>query len=148
MGMFPCFRFSLILAAAVFAEGCGYVHHVPPGQSIAFSMAKKADLVAKPPEPQPEISSKVQTAGAAAVPSPALPEQVSETERVADKFTLGNLCMEQGRYAEAITAYEAALQINPNFADAWSKLAVAYQNTGQDKKALEAFRKYKTVSVQ
>lgn len=138
-----------MLAAAGFAAaGCGYVHHVPPGQSVAFSMAKKADLIATPPEPPQQISSAPQLTGTAAVPPPALPEQVSEMERVADKFTLGNLCMEQGRYAEAITAYEAALQINPNFADAWSKLAVAYQNTGQDKKALEAFRKYKNVSVQ
>ena len=81
---------------------------------------------------------------AAAKAEPPLPD----TESVADNFTLGNLCLEQGRNADAVAAYQRAVQLNPSFAEAWSKLAVAYQNLGEEKKSLEAFKKYKTASNQ
>ncbi|MEA3187671.1 MAG: hypothetical protein QOD99_1501 [Chthoniobacter sp.] len=119
--------------------GCSYIHHVPPGQSAALSLAKRPELVAVP-APPPELA----PSPAGVVPAEALPD----TESIADSFTLGNLCMEQGRYADAAVAYEKALKLNPQFAEAWSKLAIAYQNLGEDKKALEAFKKSKTVTMQ
>lgn len=78
----------------------------------------------------------------------AEPEPLPDTEKVADSFTLGNFCMEQGRYTDAIAAYETAVKLNPNFADAWNKLAIAYQNIGNEKKSREAFKKFKTSSMQ
>jgi Flp pilus assembly protein TadD len=148
-----CFQFLLVAIAASFVASCAAVHRVPPGQAVAFAMAKKADLVTMPPQTRPAASAPSATragadagGAAAAHPEPELPTLSSDVEKVADSFTLGNLHMEQGQYADAITAYQQALKVNPNFAEAWSKLAVAYQNAGQDKKALEAYRKYKTLS--
>ena len=128
---------AAIVGGAVLAS-CAYVKHVPPGQSLSMAMAKKPAVVAlPPPKPQP-----MQAAGA---PGPEAPPV--QTEKVADSFTLGNLCMEQGRYEEAITAYQAAVKADPAFADAWNHLAVAYQDLGQDDKAMEAFKKYKMVAL-
>ena len=141
-----CFQFLFIAIATSFFAGCGAIHRVPPGQSVAFAMAKKADLVAVPLQTRPVSRADADAGAAAAHPEPELPALSSDVEKVADSFTLGNLHMEQGQYPEAITAYQQALKVNPNFAEAWSKLAVAYQNAGQDKKALEAYRKYKALS--
>jgi len=115
-------------------------HRVPPGQSVAFARAKKAELVALPPEEKPA------PVPGATVPEPTLPD--NNVEKIADSFMVGNLCMEQGKYAEAASAYQQAVSLNPNFAEAWNKLAIAYQNLGEDKKAIEAFRKSKAVSLQ
>jgi Tfp pilus assembly protein PilF len=100
-------------------------------------MAQKATLIAMPaPPPQPA------TAATAPEVSPVL-----QTEKVADAFTLGNLCLQQGRYKDAIAAFQSALKEDPSFAEAWNNLAIAYQDAGQDDKAMEAFRKYKMVAV-
>jgi tetratricopeptide (TPR) repeat protein len=72
---------------------------------------------------------------------------MQQNQKATDAYTLGNLCMQQGHYPEAIKAYQDALKANPSLADAWSKLAIAYQNLGQDKKAMEAFKKYKMVAL-
>jgi Flp pilus assembly protein TadD len=126
------------ILAATLLPGCAYVKHVPPGQSLSSAMARKPELVAMPAPP-------AQPADAAIVAmEPPMPQQ---TEKVADAFTLGNLCMQQGHYPEAIVAYETALKADPSFAEAWNNLAVAYQNLGQDDKAMAAFRKYKMVAV-
>jgi tetratricopeptide (TPR) repeat protein len=130
---------AALLAAALLA-GCAYVKHVPPGQSLSEAMAKKAQLVmlpAPPPQPASVIAEKN-----AAAQSPVL-----QQEKVADAFTLGNLCLQQGRYKDAITAYESALKEDPSFAEAWNNLAIAYQDSGQADKAMEAFRKYKMVAL-
>jgi Tfp pilus assembly protein PilF len=99
-------------------------------------MAKKATLVAMPaPPPQP-----------AAAMEPAEPSTL-QTEKVADAFTLGNLCLQQGRYSDAIAAYQTALKDDPSFAEAWNNLAIAYQDSGQLDKSMEAFKKYKMVAA-
>src|SRR5215210_3372265 len=94
---------SLLTTATAIAllAGCVQLHHVPPGQSVALAMAKKADLVTLPMEMQ---SKPVASASAEARPEPELPD--STTEKIADSFTVGNLCMEQGKYAEAASAYQ------------------------------------------
>lgn len=128
-----------ILAATLLA-GCAYVKHVPPGQSLSAAMAKKPQIVALPPAP----AAPAATAAGSQSGTPAAPVQA---EKVADAFTLGNLCLQQGHYPEAIAAYEVALQADPAFAEAWNNLAIAYQNLGQDDKAMAAFRKYKMVAM-
>jgi len=142
------FHAALCLCAALSAgallDGCACVKHVPPGQSLSAAMARKPELVALPsPPPQPVAVANASQPLAAAATQPPLPQ----TESVADAFTLGNLCLQQGRYPEAIAAYETALKGDPSFAEAWNNLAIAYQDLGQDDKALAAFRKYKTVAL-
>jgi len=136
------------LSFGVFMPGCAYIKHVPPGQSLSEALAKKAQLVAMPappPQAQPVLPMALAETDTLQVPpTPMTP--VPETEEVADDFTLGNLCLQQGRYNDAIAAYQKAVQRDPSFADAWNKLALAYQDAGQDDKAMDAFKKYKTVA--
>ena len=129
--------FSALLTGALLS-GCAYIKHVPPGQSLSAATARKPVLVALPsPSPQPPT----------AAPQPSDAEPLPPPEKIADAFTLGNLCMHQGRYPEAVAAYETALKSDPALAEAWNNLAVAYQNLGQDDKALAAFRKSKMVAL-
>ena len=116
--------------------------HVPPGQSLFEATAKKPELIALPAPPEQTVAIARPPTQADAAPLPA-----PQTEKVADAFTLGNLCMQQGRYEDAIKAYECALKDDPSFAEAWNNLAIAYQNSGQDDKAMAAFRKYKMVAL-
>ena len=122
---------ALILASA----GCGHVSfaHAPPRTAVEVALAKKAEAVPTP-TPRPVVT-------------PDLPAaRESTTESIADYFTLGNLMMQQEKYADAIKAYESAVKLDPTFSEAWNHLAICYQNTGQSKKAVEAFKKYKSIS--
>lgn len=137
--------FVSAIATAAFVYGmaaCSHVAftHAPPGTSVETALAKKATVI---PTPAPK---------AAYTPAPGtgLPSVVHEntTESVADYFTLGNLMMQEEKYAEAIKAYENAVRLDPTFSEAWNHLAICYQNTGQNDKAIEAFKKYKAISQQ
>lgn len=141
MKFYAAFSLSPVLLAASLFAGCAYVKHVPPGQSLSTAMARKPDLVALPAPPPQAIPATASSLPAAPIGPPP------QTEKVADDFTLGNLCLQQGRYPEAIAAYEAALKADPTFAEAWNNLAIAYQDLGQDDKAMAAFRKYKMVAM-
>lgn len=134
------------LSAGALLTGCAYVKHVPPGQSLSAALAKRPELVALPaPPPPPPAPPNSQLAQA---PLPTSGDTTPpQTEKVADSFNLGNLCLQQGRYNDAIAAYEEALKQDPTFAEAWNNLAIAYQNSGQDDKAMAAFRKYKMVAM-
>jgi len=126
---------SLILALA----GCGQVTftHAPPNTSVQIALAKKAEAVPTPtPVPQ-----------TAQVIGPST-NRDTMTETIADYFTLGNLMMQEEKYPDAIKAYESAVKLDPTFSEAWNHLAICYQNTGQNQKALEAFKKYKMVTRQ
>jgi len=127
---------GLLVASA----GCTHVAvphvaftHAPPGTSVDVALAKRAEAVPTP-TPRPVVT-------------PDMPSQrESTTESIADYFTLGNLMMQQEKYADAIKAYESAVKLDPTFSEAWNHLAICYQNTGQSKKAVEAFKKYKAIS--
>jgi len=126
------------LVAGALLTGCACVKHVPPGQSLSAALARKPELVAMPAPPPPPAASALPDAAQAPLP---------QTEKVADAFTLGNLCMQQGRYQEAIAAYQSVVNADPSFGEAWNNLAIAYQNIGEDDKAMAAFRKYKMVAL-
>ena len=138
MKIHALFCICATLTAGGLLAGCASIKHVPPGQSLSAALARKPDLVALPAPPPPAIAANQPEAG-----QPPLPQ----TEKVADAFTLGNLCMQQNRYPEAIAAYEQAVKADPTFGEAWNNLAIAYQNVGQDDKAMAAFRKYKMVAL-
>lgn len=57
-------------------------------------------------------------------------------------FDLGNALDELQRLPEAITAYETALKLSPNYADAHYNLALAWERSGERRKALRHWRAY------
>ena len=132
----PLSYWAASLSAAALLGGC--VVHPPPGTSVEVALAKKAELVRLPAPPR--------SAGLhVAAVEPELPSN-SKVDRVAEAYTRGQFCMEAGKDEEAIAAFEEAVKIDPTFTDAWSKLAMLYEKLGQEKKALEAFRKSKKVA--
>ena len=124
---------ALALAACV---------HTPPGTSVNVALAKKAELIRLPGPPP---GSMVAADGRSAIIEPELPGN-STMERVAEAFSRGQFCMQAGKDAEAIAAFEEAVKIDPGFNEAWQHLAILYEKTGQEKKALEAFRRARKVA--
>ena len=119
--------------------------HTPPGTSVQVALAKKAELI-RLPGPPPALPGNVAVAGRSAVIEPELPN--STTDRVAEAFSRGQFCMQAGKDAEAIAAFEQAVKIDPGFTEAWQHLAILYEKTGQEKKALDALRKARKVAQQ
>ena len=56
------------------------------------------------------------------------------------KYDLGVRYLSEGKYEEAILAFTAAIEIDPKNADAYRKLAEAYEQTGDENAALRALR--------
>ena len=143
---FTCGAIALFLAAC---SGVGFTH-VAPGQSARKTLAERN----APPAPeQSGVLPSLTTHGAPfagqplpdfpASPVPALPESNDTANKVADAFTRGSFAMQAGQNAEAITAFEEAVKLDPNFSDAWTKLALLYQKTGSPDKATAAYKKAK-----
>ena len=114
--------------------------HTPAGTSVNVALAKKAELIRMPGPPPGSLAS-----GRSAIIEPELPGN-STMERVAEAFSRGQFCMQAGKDAEAIAAFEEAVKIDPGFTEAWQHLAILYEKTGQEKKALEAFRRARKVA--
>jgi tetratricopeptide (TPR) repeat protein len=130
--------FVSVMLAGVLA-GCGVqVHRVPPGQSLSVALAKRAVAIEQPPA----TTRRINPAGFPAEPD--LPG--ADTERIAELITTANFCLEAGKRAEAIDAYEAVVKAKPDFPEARYNLAVLYQQEGQEAKALEQFRKFKELA--
>jgi Tfp pilus assembly protein PilF len=85
--------------------------------------------------------------GSVKVPSvePDLPKN-DDVSRVADAYSRGNFCMQAGNDADAITAFEETVKIDPTFTEAWQNLAALYEKQGNEKKAIEAYRRAKKVA--
>ena len=107
------------------------------------ALAKKAELVRLPGPPPGSVAAD----GRSAIIEPELPGN-STMERVAEAFSRGQFCMQAGKDPEAIAAFEEAVKIDPSFNEAWQHLAILYEKTGQEKKALEAFRHARKVAQQ
>ncbi len=129
-----------ILLASLFTclAACAVVH-TPPGTSVEVALAKRPDVVRLPATPTPKpvlmVAAKMPAGGAATAPQ--------QSEQVADAFSRGDFCMKAGKDAEAIVAFREAVKADPNFTDAWTNLAILYEKQGQEKLAMEAFRKSK-----
>jgi hypothetical protein len=143
----------LLLPALLFAGGCSKVEftHVKPGQSARLhAMTRTAPLgqpIAKPVPGQPGAMSAANAAAIQPlpdiVPMPALPDPNNVGEKVAELYTRGSFAMQAGQTGEAIIALEEAVQLDPNFSDAWSKLVILYQKAGKEDQALQAYKKAK-----
>jgi Tfp pilus assembly protein PilF len=55
-------------------------------------------------------------------------------------------CLQAGRDMEAIEAFQEVVKLDPGFTDAWNNLALLYEKTGHEKKAIEAFKKAKKIA--
>lgn len=126
-------------AAGLLLAGCV---HTPPGTSVKVALAKKAELIRMPEPPASAVASATATARAV---EPELPSN-NKVEQVADAFTRGQFCMKAGKEVEAIEAFEETVQLDPQFSDAWQCLAILYEKSGQEEKALEAFRRSKKLA--
>lgn len=117
--------------------------HTPPGTAVKVALAQKPELV-RLPGPPPGTPDPL-AVGNLPVIEPELPG-TSTVERVGEAFSRGQFCMEAGKDAEAIAAFEEAVKIDPTFTEAWQHLAILYAKLGQEKKSLEAFRHAKKLA--
>jgi tetratricopeptide (TPR) repeat protein len=140
------FLFAGSLSVCITACSSMQVTHVAPGHSARAAIAARnapqpapadlpatADQGSHPAEPLPPLPS----GGAGA------PKESRIAEGVADAYTRGSFAMQAGQNAEAIVAFQEAVKADPDFTDAWGKLAILYQKDGQSAKATEAFKKAK-----
>ena len=119
--------------------------HTPPGTSVEIALAKKAELVRLPAPPPPPPGQVARSGVRVPAVEPDLP--TSDTvERVADAYSRGQFSMKTGNDEDAIQAFLEVVAIDPKFSDAWHNLAALYEKTGQDEKALDAFRKSKNTA--
>jgi hypothetical protein len=133
------------------------VTHVRPGQSARAALAagptdaQPADALPVPETGTPALAAEapggqapptIVLPGLPANPGP-LPTGSANAESVADAYTRGTFAMQAGQNAEAIAALEEAVNLDPDFTDAWGKLAILYQKEGNTAKATEAFKKAK-----
>ncbi len=151
------FRFLSLAIPAFLLPACSNVEftHVKPGHSARAALAARnspplpagtegaplpvpadanAAELAPVPLPPPPVG---------IVPEPGLPDLASSGDKVADLYTRGCVAMKAGRTDEAITALQEAVKLDPNFVDAWTKLVLLYQSSGQQDKATEAYKKTK-----
>ena len=64
--------------------------------------------------------------------------------RMADKWDLFDQAVDavaDGKLDDAVKTYEAAIALDPDFADAWQGLALALNDLGQHARAIEAGKK-------
>ena len=138
------FRFSLahltVASVGLILAGCV---HTPPGTSVKVALARKAEMVRPAAAPNAPLAAT----GHVLVPpvEPDLPVN-DQLERTAEAFSRATFCLEAGKDAEAIAAFEETVTIDPTFTEAWENLAVLYEKSGDTAKALEAFRKVKNLA--
>ncbi len=143
-------RAFLTVSPLVLGTGCGSITHVPPGQSVLAAQARPGELV-RLPEPPPSAAPDTRIASLTPVQiaavEPDLPES-SPAEQTADYETLAAFALAQGRKDEAIQAFNKVVEIDPSSSEGWRNLAYLYETTGDNQKALTAFKRYKSLATE
>ncbi len=150
----PILSFAVTLVA-FHLSACSDVKitHVAPGKSARASLAKN-EKPTEPPAGPTAADLKPRLAQApGALPPQGLPPLPSGDVNIpsangsegglADTYSRGTFAMQAGQDGEAITALEQTVKLDPDFTDAWGKLAILYQKKGDSAKATEAFKKAK-----
>ena len=147
--MHPTVRSPALLAALLLA-GCAYTTHTPPGTSVELALAKKGELVKMPAATATPAQTTRSAAAGAQIPAvePPMPAKDAVVEKVGEAYSRGMFCLSAERNEEAIQAFEEAVKLDPTFTAAWENLALLYEKLGDPKKALEAFKKAKTLARQ
>ncbi len=126
---------------------CSQITHVPPGESVAFSMAPKPEVVSTPTPAPSEIAATSEEEdydwGPAVEPELpkadfTLPEELAAAETATSYATLGRNYLAEGKNGDAIKALEKAVEMEPHLSTAWRDLAIAYENANKPDKATEA----------
>jgi hypothetical protein len=134
------------------AGACSTVKRVPPGHSVAFSMAPKPEVVSTPAPETPEVAVTSEEeeyyVGPAVEPELptadfSLPEELAAVDTANSFATQGSNYLAAGKNGEAIDALKQAVKLEPNLSTAWRDLAIAYENVNEPEKAKEARENYK-----
>ncbi len=144
-----CSVLACLLAGCAMTKS---IVHTPPGTSVELALAKKPEVVNLPATAATTtpVSGVHSNSTAANVPAvePPMPAKDALTERVAEAYSRGVFCLQAEREEEALASFEEVVKIDPTFTDAWEKLATIYERRGDAQKALEAFKKAKTLARQ
>ena len=79
------------------------------------------------------------SAGSLAAPGDSLPDP-KDKAAVLERYREGTELAGKMRFADAVTAYRAALAADPEMMDVWTQLAQAYVRLGRSADAVDAFR--------
>ena len=137
----------------LFTSGsCSQITHVPPGQSVAFSMAPIPEVVSTPAREPSGIAATreeeeyySETIEEPELPKAdfRLPEELAAAESATSYATQGSTYLAEGKNSDAIKALEKAVDLEPELSTAWRDLAIAYENANQPAKAREARENFK-----
>ncbi|MDR3403350.1 MAG: tetratricopeptide repeat protein [Chthoniobacter sp.] len=117
---------------------------MPPGQSLGVALAKKPEVVRLPGPPPGAVAP--QTAQGKS-PSAGMVEG-DKLAKVAEAFSRGQFCMNAGKDDEAIAAFQDVVKLDATVTEAWQNLAALYEKKGDNKKAIDAFRRAKKIASQ
>jgi tetratricopeptide (TPR) repeat protein len=149
------FQFLAAALAAFHFAACSGVQvtHVAPGKSAAAAIAERNAAKQAPgdvpaPGNMPVVATtrgELPPGALPPLPSGAvqIPNGTAASEGVAEAYSRGTFAMQAGQNAEAIAALEQAVKLDPDFTDAWGKLAILYQKAGNSAKATAAFKRAK-----
>jgi hypothetical protein len=141
---------ALTTPALLLLAGCAQIVHVTPGTSVEVALARKPEVMRMPEAPAPAgVPGQAAPARSRTVylppVEPTLPTSDSVTA-TAEAYTRGRAALDEGRADDAIAAFEQAVQLDPQFTDAWQSLALAYEKVGKTDKAKAAFRHSKELA--
>lgn len=103
--------------------------------------APTAQLAITPPtESRPATSDARKPATTRSVEKTAVAEPVANSGSKASHFQEGVDSLNAGRYEQAAAAFNQAIQVDPNDADAYLKLAMSYSGMHKDKEAIAGYK--------
>lgn len=142
---------AALLGVMLVSCGSWEFKRVPPGQSLNVAMARKAEpLFPIPSSPRRAPAHKwwdkpLDPRNLPHIEEPELPVQSSSEDANRNYYARGSDYLQSGKVQEAIEAFQKAVKTDPSFAEAHYNLAVAYQQSGDEKKSVEEFKKYKSL---
>ena len=134
----------LLIFASLALCGCSSIVHTPARTSVEVALAKRAEVVRLAASAHPEPRRTSYRAVNVPAVEPELPTN-DRIEAVAETYTQGMEALSAGKTEEAVKSLEETTKLDPGFADAWQHLAEAYEKTGQNEKAMNAYAKSKSL---